>query len=781
MLKNYLKIAWRNITKNKLFSIINILGLSIGLACSVLILLWVQHENSFDKFHTNHERIYRVLQHMPYTEETIWAINQGPLAQAIASEVPEVENATRIADIGFRFKYENKEYVDRGLLVDPVFLDMFSFPLTHGDAKTVLSEPLSIILTESMSKKIFGDENPLGKTVLIYDQFSMVVTGIMPNPPNNSHLAFEFISTMEFAGQLGYSVDKWNNSSFNTYVLLDENASETQVNDKVKDILDDKPTLEEGAKLSLQPLDDIHLSTGIDFESGITGNKQYVIIFFTSAIFILLIACINFMNMSTAQALRRAREVGLRKAIGAEKSQLVIQFLFETSLFSIVSLFLSIILIQVVLPVFNNISGKVMEVDYFHPQYLVAFSILIIFTTIIAGAYPAFYISSFLPAKVLKGASIKRSGNVGFQKFLVVLQFSISIILLTGTMVVYTQVNFMNNKDLGFDQDNLLYISIGNNGSRLEALKNDLLANPNIESAASSSIFVGYNWSNDRWRWDGKSNNILFRGGSVGYDYYKTFGIELVEGRSFSREYISDSSAVIMNEAAIRMMGLEDPIGKSFISLSDETNPFTIIGVTKDYNYRSLYTEIEPQVIFLNPASSNYLWLRISGNDVTNTISYAEDKWNENNPDNDFQYGFLDQQLENLYMQEARIGVILQIFSILALLILCLGLYGLLGFTVTQRYSEISIRKVFGASTSIILLLLSKGYYRLMLIAIFIAVPVSNYIIRDWLEGFAFKTEIGIVTFLFPALALILMASVIIFGQSLKATKTNVTELLRSE
>jgi putative ABC transport system permease protein len=781
MIKNYLKIAGRNIIKNKLFSIINIMGLAIGLACSMLILLWVQDELSFDKFHTNHATIYRVLQHMPFTEETTWAINQGPLAQALEDEVPEVEMAVRTSRIGFQLKYNDKEFNEGGIIADSSFLEMFTFQLTNGDAKTALSEPMSVVLTESFASKIFGDEEPLGKMILVYDQFNMVVSGVVENPPLNSHLDFEFISTMAFAGELGYTIDKWNNSSFVTYVLLDDNATLSIVNDKVKNILDNKPTLEEGAFLSLQPLDDIHLSSGIDFESSRTGNKQYVNIFFTSAIFILLIACINFMNMSTAQAMRRAREVGLRKAIGAEKGQLIVQFLFETTILALFSLFLAIILIEAVIPYFNDFSGKLMAVQYFDGTYILAFIILIVFTSLLAGAYPAFYISSFLPIKVLKGTNVTSSGNTGFRKFLVVLQFSISIILLIGTVVVYSQVHFMRNKDLGFNKDNLFYLNISNARQQLDALKNDLLANANIQLAAGSSVLSGYNWANNQWKWEGKNTDLLFRGTTIDYDYFETLGIEMAKGRGFSRDFGSDSSAVILNEAAIRMMGLEDPIGKEFTQMRDDGQSFKIIGVVKDYNFRSLHSAIEPLQLFLNPSGSNYLWLRLSNNDVDNTISFIESSFKKHDPDHEFQYGFLDQRMENMYQQEARIGSILQAFSVLALIILCLGLYGLLGFTVTQRYREISIRKVFGASTGIILFLLSKGYFRLMLIAIVIAVPISNYIIQDWLDTFAYSIEISVLTFLLPALAMILISSIIVIGQSVKASNTNITELLRNE
>ena len=781
MIKNYLKIAWRNIAKNKVFSIINILGLAIGLACSMLILLWVQDELSFDKFHTNHANIYRVLQHMPFTEETTWAINQGPLAQALQDEVPEIEIATRINNLSLQIKLEDKEFREFGLVADPSFLEIFSFQLLEGDPQTALTSPLSIVLTEKLATKLFGDDEAIGKSFLVYDQYNFVVSGIMKNPPLNSHLEFGFVCTMEFAREIGFTVDRWDNSTFTTYVLVNENTSLQSINDKIKDILDTKPTLEEGTKLSLQPLADIHLTSGIDFDSGGTGNKQYVLIFFTSAIFILVIACINFMNMSTAQATRRAREVGLRKSIGAEKRQLVLQFLFESTLLALLAFAISIVLIELVLPLFNNFSNKFMEIQYLNPRYLGAFFMLLLFTSLLAGAYPSFYISSFIPIEVLKGTKVNATGNSGFRKFLVVMQFSISIILLIGTLVVYTQVNYMRNKDIGFDKHNLLYMNIGDAKKQLEALKNDLIANPNIESVAGSSVISGYNWSNNQWKWEGKSNDILFRGTLVDYDYFETFGIEMAEGRAFSHDFLSDSLAVILNESAIRSMNLKDPIGKKFIQMREGGQSFKIIGIVKDYNFRSLHSEVEPLQLFLDPPSLNYLWLRVSENDIAETIAFAETTWKKYDHDHEFRYGFLDQRMENMYKQEARIGSILQVFSVLALIILGLGLYGLLGFTVTQRYREISIRKVFGAGTTIILYLLSKGYFRLMLIAIAIAVPISNYIIQDWLDTFAYKIEISIFTFLLPALTMIFISSIIVIGQSVKANNAKITELLRNE
>ncbi len=783
MLRNYFKIAYRNLVKNKLFSLINIMGLAIGLTCSIIILLWVQDELSYDKFHKNHNRIFRVLQEMPFTEKVNWAINQGPLAPALKADIPEIEDASRVAYGGWRIRYADEQFTENGIYVDPSFFNIFSFEILEGDINTALADTYSVLVTEDMAGKLFGDEPAIGKSIRLYDNFDVVITGVLKNPPLNSHLRFNFISTMLLAKEVGYSVERWNNSTFNTYMLIAGNSSSELVSQKIYNFLDDKPTLEDGAKLSLQPLSEIHLGSGIDFDNGGNGNIQYVIIFFSASLFILLIACINFMNLSTAQAQKRAKEVGLRKAIGANQLQLIKQFLMESTLLALISIIIAIISVELILPYFNGFTGKEMNINYLDTGFILSFSSLLLLTGILAGSYSAFFLSKYKPIKVLKGDVDKRSGNTGIRKALVVLQFTISIILLTGTLAVYKQVNFLRNKDLGFNKENLLYISLNrNNRKHLNALKTEMLRSENIVSAAGSTNFSGYSFSNNQWNWEGKGpeNDILFRATYIDYNYLETFEISMLDGRSFSKDFPGDTLAVVLNQTAIDLMGLEDPVGKSLNSMNINIQ-YKIVGIANDYNYRSLHSEIEPLLLFLRPSQSNFLWLRVSSENIQETIKYAGVKWDEIAPDDEFSYGFLDQRMENTYQTEERIGFILNAFSILAMVVLCLGLFGLLGYSVRLKFKEISVRKILGATTSSILMLLSKDYSQLLVIAIVIAIPTSNYFINLWLNEFPFRTNINFMLFLLPSLLLIVVASLIILGQSYKASQVNAAETLRNE
>lgn len=784
MVRNYIKIAWRNILKNKTFSFINIMGLAIGLTCSILIFMWVHLELSYDKFHTNYKRIYRVLQDMPFTEKTTWGISQGPLARSLDDQFPEIENAASVAYGTWQIRYNKDEYEERALYSDNNFFKVFSFVFLEGDINSAISEPNSVVFTRSAAEKIFGSEDALGKTVLLYDQAEVLVTGIIEDVPGNSHMQFDVISSLELSKNFfGYTVDRWNNSQFNTYVLLNENSEPESVNNKIKDFLDDKPTLEDGAKLKLQPISEIHLSSNIDFNTGATGSKQYVVIFFSSALFILVIACINFMNLSTARAATRAREVGLRKTIGAQRYQLVYQFIMESLALAFIAFLIALILVQASLPIFSELAGQQLGRNFFQPEFILGFILLLLFTGLMAGSYPAFFLSSFSPVNVLKGGSVKTYGNTGFRRLLVVFQCIISIVLLIGTLAVYRQVNYLSNKNLGFNKDNLMYLRLvqGMPG-KLETIKGEFLKNENILNAAGSGPLIGYWWSNNRWSWEGKGpeNDILFRGASVDYDYYKTMGIPIIEGRSFSRDYPSDSAAVIFNETAIRQMGLKDPVGKTVTQMGDGEE-YTIIGIAKDYNFRSLYSEIEPLLITLRPQWSNFLFLRLNGENVGETVKFVESKWKELSPNHEINYGFLDQRLQNLYEAESRTGAVLNAFAVLAIVILGLGLFGLLGFSMSQRYKEISIRKVFGANIRLILLLLAKDYAKLLFIAIIISIPISNYLITNWLGSFPYRTDLPYSVFLIPALILIFISLVIIIGQSYKASRINTAETLRGE
>lgn len=782
MLKNYLKIAWRNLIRNGVFSLINIVGLAIGLACSILILIWVQDELSFDLFHTKHKRIYQVLQDMPFTEKTTWAVTQGPLAKSLADEVPEIAHAVSLTSDTWRFRIEDNEYREPIIYTDRAFFDIFSFQILRGNLETMFSDPNAVIITEKIANNYFGENEALGNTMKVWDKYEVKVTGIMKDLPSNSHLKFKMIAPLALAKSFGYSVDRWNNSGFYTYLLASENTTIETVKEKIRDHLDDKPTLEEGAKLHVQPLADIHLSSGIDFNNGGKGNVLYVIIFFTSAIFILVIACINFMNLSTAQATNRAKEVGLRKTIGARRGQLIKQFFMESIVLAVIAFSISLLLVELILPTFNTFSGKLLDVAYFNLHNILGFILLMIITGVIAGFYPAFFLSSFQPITSLKGQVSRHSKGTGFRKALVIIQCSISIILLIGTFAVHKQVSYLSDKDIGYNTDHLLYINLNNEVlNHLDAAKTEFLRHENVVAATSSATLSSYWFSNNKWSWPGKTpeQDILFRATFVDYDYFETFEMEMADGRTFSRDFPGDTLGVVLNQTAVDMMDLENPVGE--ILTPANRNPLNIVGVVKDFNFRSLHTEIEPLILILVPEMSNYLWLRIKAEHVKETLKLIESTWKKVSPDHEFSFGFLDQRMESQYTAEKRIGIILDAFSVLAILVLSLGTFGLLGFSVRQRFKEISIRKVFGASNTLILMLLAKDYAKLLLIAIVIAIPIANYFVKEWLGGFPYTIDISPYIFILPAMILVIISGLIILGQSYSATKINPAETLRNE
>jgi ABC-type antimicrobial peptide transport system permease subunit len=784
MFFNYLKTTSRYFLKNKLFSLINIIGLSIGLVCSIIILLAVHDDLNYDSFNQHYDNIYRVLQEMPFTEKATWAITQGPLGPALINEVPEIRKMTRVANGGWSIRFDEERLYSFGIYSDSTFLSMFSYNLIQGDPNTALSQSHSVILTKDLALKIFGDNDPMGKILSIFDKYELEVTGIMENPPTNSHLKFEFIGTMELAKEIGYTVDQWRNSTFITYVLLPDNASQKIVENKIHHLLDEKPTLEEGSTLKLQPLSEIHLSSGIEFENADVGKKSYVVIFISAAFFILTIACINFMNLTTARSLKRAKEIGLRKVVGARRKQIIIQFMVETGIMVVSALIISIFIIEAFLPYLNQKIGKDLSLDLFNYQLAFGFILLVIITILLSGAYPAFFMSSVMPARIIKGSSDYGAGNSRFKKLMVIIQFITSIVLMIGSYTVLYQVKYLQNKDLGYKKENIVYVPIDQKiRAHLEVMKNELLDNNNIENVTSSASFPtnGYIFSNNLWDWSGKDPDyeLLFHCEYVDYHYFNTFGIDIVEGRSFSQDFRSDTTAVILNEKAVELMGMDNPIGETI--LYDSKTIYTIIGVARNFNFRSLHKEIEPLIILLNNQSSNYLWVRLKPDNINATIGYIKEKWETVSPDNTFWYNFLDLRLKSLYQTEQSVGIMLSAFSILAVILLCLGLFGLIGYSVVQRYKEISIRKVFGAKSSSILVLFVKEYARLMLVATIIGIPLINYFIQEWLSSFPYRIEIGFMIFSIPVLVLFIISLSIILSQSIKATRINVAETLRNE
>jgi len=785
MLKNYLKIALRNIRRHKGYSFINIAGLAIGMACCILILLWVQDELSYDRFHENAGDIYRVLQDIKFADhDTTWAINQGPLGPSLKTDFPEIINATRITWRRLRLTYNDKRFDEVLGMADDSIFEMFTFPLVKGDPATALSDPHSIVVTEEMAEKYFGDEDPLGKTIKADNKWDFQVTGILSNVPHNSHLQFDFLIPFIFGRELNYTVDRWGNSQFRTYVQLQKGAPVQEVIQKISGYLFEKPTIEKDARLNLQPLARIHLYSNYEFDSA-HGDITYVTIFSIIAFFILLIACINFMNLATARSGNRAKEVGMRKVAGAHKTDIVRQFYSESILLAFIALFVALTIVGLLLPTFNNLAAKELSMNV-SGNLLALLGLLgiTLLTGVISGSYPALFLSTFQPVKILKGSL--RSGSKGsvFRKILVVFQFALTILLIICTIVIYNQINYMRNVKLGYDKEHMIYKGMrGDMRAKFDSVKNELLQNPNILGVTASSNVptYGYTFSNSLWRWEGQDpdEETLMRAVFVDFDYFETFGMEIVEGRSYSKEFSTDATVAIMvNEEAVKAMGMESPIGKR---LSLGNNNMKIIGVVKNYHFRSLRQEIDPLILIYNPGPCGVLFARLKSENIPKTIGYMENIWKEFAPGHPFNYRFLDEALDDLYRSEQQIGTILRYFSILAIFISCLGLFGLASFMAEQRTKEIGIRKVLGASVSNIVLLLSREFTKWVLLANIIAWPVAYFAMHKWLQSYAYSTNIALWSFILSGVLALVIASVAVSYQSIKAAVTNPADSLRYE
>jgi putative ABC transport system permease protein len=662
---------------------------------------------------------------------------------------------------------------------------MFTIPFIQGDPETALANPRSMVMTEEVAQKIFGDEDPIGKTIHVGSDYDFSVTGILQDIPSNSHFRFKFLANMDFAKEVGRTVDYWKNSHFTTYVQLAENVTMEEANKKIYNFLDAKPTLEDWEKLSLQPLFKIHLGSGIGYDSFGTGNTKYIVIFLAAALFILLIACINFMNLSTARSLLRSKEVGLRKVVGAFRGQLVRQFLGESLFQSLFAMILAVGLGILLLPAFNQLARKSFSANLFaRPDILLGLVVILVFTGFIAGFYPAFVLSGFRPVSVLKGTARAVGGQSFFRKALVIFQFCVAVVLMVGSLVIYSQIHFMRNKDLGYDKENLVTLSLNTIVQKnYEAFRNELSVNTSILNVTRVAGLPtsGFWFSNSRWNWEGKDPNkdILFRANFVDYDYLEVLKAPVLMGRNFSKEYGADATGIIINETSHRAMGFDDPIGKR-VTLGED-NEFNIIGVVKDFHYVSLRTEIEPMILLLDPERCSQIVIRIDSENTPETLKFMGNVWKKYAGDFEFDYRFLDESLNFLYRGEQRVGRIINVFTILAIVISCLGLFGLASFMALRRTKEIGIRKVLGASISGVVVLLTKEFSKWVIVANLVAWPLSFFALNRWLQEFPYRTDIKLWIFLGTGLMTFLIAILTVSYQSLRAALSNPADSLRYE
>ncbi len=798
MILNYLKTAWRNIRKQKGYSVINLSGLAIGMACCLLILLFVQDELSFDRHHENAERIYRVV----IDAEVGGSLSQLALCPfaappVFAAEIPEVESYVRLVGIGRRqiIEYEEQSFEEEGIFLgDDTFFDIFTHTFLDGNPNNALEQPGSVVLTQDTAQRLFGDENAIGKTLTFAPVGDLHVTGIIQNVPRNSHFHFNYlISFNSLSEKQKAGLEQWLSVQGWAYLLLDERAEVQAVRDKIPEIVENH-TGQQARKFGIsmefhiQKMTDIHLRSKIQGEIEPTGNIVYVYVFSAIALFILLIACINFMNLSTARSSNRAREVGLRKVFGAFRKNLVGQFLSESMLLSLASLLLAVGLASLALPLFNTFAGKEMTAGFlFQPPIMAGMMFLILFSGLMAGSYPAFFLSGFQPIAVFRGVLSKGAKSSALRKVLVVFQFTLSVALIIGTGIVLRQIDYMKNKDLGFDKENMLVVPVQTPQTARNhvGIKAELLQNTNITQATFSSGIPGRTGELRLMVPEGKTQSetfsmYVFRSD---YDYIPAYGMRLVSGRNFSEDFSTDATeAYIVNEIAARRFGWDpdEAVGKELAFA--EGRPGHIIGVLADFHYQPLNQEIEPMALMMEKQALAFVSMRVDPRNTSAAIEFVREKWTSLEPGREFDYFFLDDDLATRYASEDRLSDILSLFALLAIVIACLGLFGLASYTAEQRTREIGIRKVLGASINSVIVQLSKEFIKWVLVANIVAWPLTYWLMRNyWLSGFPYRTSPELWIFLAAGAASIVIALITVGFQVVRAATANPADSLRYE
>jgi len=808
MIKNYIKTAFRSLQKNKGFTAINVLGLALGLATCLLIVFYVVDELSYDKYNVNASRIYRVNEDLKLGDNKVqYAVCMAPLAQTLKNDFPDVENTVRLKKIGDMHVTKGTESIleDNALFADPSVFDVFTLPAIYGDEKTALTEPNTVVITEDMAKKYFGRLNVVGESLIIDGnlQKPIKVTAVIKNIPEQSHFHADFLVSMA-SNPEGHSTE-WLRSDYNTYVLMRKGADYKKLEAQFPQFLRkysggqmqqelnmSYDTFEKNGsyfRLNMMPLTDIHLHSNLTGELGINGNVEYVYIFSAIAIFILLIACVNFMNLSTARSANRAREVGVRKVLGSARKHLMFQFLAESTMVTFIAVIIALVAAMLILPAFNHFAGKNIVVNshtliWLAPSALIA----ILLIGFLAGLYPAFFLSAFNPMQVLKGKISAGFKGGALRSFLVVLQFSISIFLIIGTLVIYNQLHYIQNRDLGYNRNQVLIIQHAFElGDHAKTFKQEIKQLPGVTNATLSGYLPVKST---------RGTGIFYKEAvadpkqslfpqiwSIDEDYISTLAMKIKSGRDFSAQMPSDSNAIVINETTAKFLGFTDPVNKVVYRSSGGPNPtykpYTIIGMVKDFNFSSLRDNISPVVMQLNTDNSS-LSIKVNTANIPALLSQIETKWKDFTPAH-FQYTFMDQDFDAMYRSEQRIGTIFIAFTTLAIVIACLGLFGLAAYAAEQRTKEIGIRKVLGASIANIAGMLSKDFIKLICIAIVISSPIAWYLMQKWLQDFAYRINIEWWVIAIAGFAAILVAFITISFQSVKAAVANPVNSLRSE
>lgn len=787
MISNYFKIAWRNLARKKAFSLINIAGLSVGLAAFILIMLWVKNEMSYDGFHQDKHRIGAVMLNQTYAnnEKATFPATPPLLAAAMKNDLPGVEHATRTSWGDVRLFTKGDQYSSEyGLYVDPEFLDVFSFPLVKSRAGKLLTEPNTVLISEKLAAKYFGEENPIGQTILIENTRPYKVEGVLRDVPSNATLRFDFLMPMKdyIDWALGGKTS-WDQFNTRTYVKLKEGVDRAAFDKGLLKFLNNYTPEKNKSEMFVWDLKDWYLR--FDFKDGRYnggGRIAYVRLFIIIACFILLLACINFMNLSTARATQRAREVGVKKVLGAGRKNLVAQFIGESVLLSLLSAAIALLIVILVLPAFNAFLKKTIAIDYADGLSVFVFVAIVLITGVLAGSYPAWVLSAFKPVRVLKGLPFKMPGSAaGVRKTLVVVQFAVSILLIIGTIVIKRQVDFIRSKELGYDRQHLLWFpntvaqDISDRG--VEEFKR---VRGVTHVSRGSMTFTSPNSRGTDVHWPGKKTGeeIFFNFITSDHDIIQTMGITMKEGRAFSKDFATDTSAFIVNEEAVRRMGLVDPVGQ-VIETGGIKGP--IVGVTRDFHFESMHNPIGPVIIQCKPEWTWLFYVRTDGRDIQQTLRGLEDVYKRMAPGTVFDYTFQDKEYERLFRSESQIGTLVNWFAFLAIFISCLGLLGLTIYTVERKMKEIGIRKVLGASVPAIVRLLSKELLLLVGISALIAFPLAWWAMQSWLADFAYRISVSWWIFLAAGLLAASIALLTIGVQAIRAALSNPIESLRNE
>jgi putative ABC transport system permease protein len=806
MYKNYLKIAWRNLIKKKAYSAINIFGLGLGIACCLLIFMFVKDELSYDNYHEKGDRIFRVIHgdkadnsEGKQSTESFWVWGNAPIGQALINYFPEIDKVCQFSGRSdILLTNGDKMYQEDGVFfMDSTVFDVFSWKLLKGNPKTALAAPFSIVLTETTARKYFGDEDPLGKSLKGSesagrgDAGDYLVTGVMADVPSNSHFRFNALLSMStFRKSRPEIFDAWGYVDFYTYFLVNGKFDQQKFEQKIPAFLA-KQTDDPNSKYSIaiEPLKDVYLRTEAQRQPGETGNLSNIYVFSIIGLFILVIAMINFMNLSTARSMERGKEVGIRKSIGAARGSLISQFLGESLIIVSLSMIVAVLLVFVALPGMSDFTGKVFVIQNFiNGQTILLVIGIMLLIGLVAGSYPSFVLSSFSPVMVLKGMAKSSKGGTYLRRVLVVFQFSLSIALIAGTIIVYFQMNHILDKDLGFDKERMLILDYNYDeavNDKREVLKTEMEANPAILSAAFSRSVPGSYFPNagtEIQTADGEMKMEVQPIFQVGIDFIQHYNLELVAGRSYSRDHPSDTiGAIVINEAAAKQYGYTNPadiIGKKYSQWGREGE---VIGVVKDFNFISLHRNIEPLTLPLEPYACRYLSLKVKSENINETIKQVGEVWSQLAPHRPFLYSFLDDDFNRQYKTDFIFRKLFTTFSCLAILIACLGLLGLATYTAEQRTKEIGIRKVLGANVNNIVVLLSKDFIVLVVIAMLIATPAAWYAMNKWLDGFAYRVEIQLWVFALAGLVALSIALFTISFQSIKSALMNPVTSLRSE